>query len=135
MRNTAPEIKNLARQLIAFEAKHDAGASFASALTVCDKLRVPLSKLSGLAAFNALMSRSLTLAGANIPALGALRVREDGRLDGVEQFELATGPESAEAGVVLVAILLGLLSLFIGEPLTFHLVRDIWPDASLEKKP
>jgi hypothetical protein len=137
MRNTAPEIQDLARQLIAFEARSGGGhnSGLAPAIIVCDKLRVPLSKLSGLAAYTALLSRALTLAGTDVPALGALRVGDDGQLDGVEQFEQTAGPASTEAGFVLVAILLGLLALFIGEPLTLHLVRDIWPDASLEKKP
>ncbi len=35
--------------------------------------------------------------------------------------------ELFEGGVVLVAHLLGLLVAFIGEGLTLHLMREIWP--------
>ena len=36
-----------------------------------------------------------------------------------------------ESRIVLLAQLLGLLVAFIGETLTLHLVRDIWPKTTL----
>ena len=39
----------------------------------------------------------------------------------------------AEAAVAITAHLLGLLVTFIGEPLTLRLVREAWPDASLDE--
>ncbi len=38
-----------------------------------------------------------------------------------------------EAAVAITAHLLGLLVTFIGEPLTLRLVREAWPDASLDE--
>lgn len=40
--------------------------------------------------------------------------------------------EDADGGVSLVAQLLGLFVIFIGEALTLRLVRDVWPDAPFE---
>jgi hypothetical protein len=40
--------------------------------------------------------------------------------------------EIFEGCVVLLAQLLGLLAAFIGENLTLHLVREVWPKLSLK---
>ena len=36
--------------------------------------------------------------------------------------------QSSEAGVMVIAQLLGLLGVFIGEDLTLRLLVDVWPD-------
>jgi hypothetical protein len=67
------------------------------------------------------------MAKADVPALGPVRVLPDGSsggLEGVEQHQ------DSDAGLVVVAQLLGLLVTFIGEPLTLRLVGDAWPDAT-----
>jgi hypothetical protein len=99
---------------------------------VCEKLRLPLSKLVGVAGFRSLLSRALAIAKAEVPLLIAVQVRADGSLEGLD------GPghdqdagAGGQAGVVIVAQLLGLLVTFIGEPLTLRLVRDAWPNASM----
>ena len=38
-----------------------------------------------------------------------------------------------EGGIVLIARLLGLLLIFIGEALTLTLISDLWPDAALDE--
>ena len=40
--------------------------------------------------------------------------------------------EAGQAGMVLVTHLLELLVVFIGAPLTLRLVRDKWPEASMD---
>jgi hypothetical protein len=61
-------------------------------------------------------------------------VREDGSLEGLEGIAQSQEAGAAEeAGLVLVAHLLELLVTFIGEPLTLRLVRDKWPDASMDR--
>ncbi len=101
-------------------------------MRVCEKLRLPLSKLAGVAGFRSLLSRALALAKAEVPSLVAVHVGADGSLAGLD------GPghdqdagAGGRAGVVVVAQLLGLLVTFIGEPLTLRLVRDAWPNASV----
>lgn len=134
MSTAPPATRDLARRLIALEVARDEcpGAACGGAIRVCDRLRLSLSKLTGVAGFRSLMSRALALAKAEDPSLAAAQVRPDGsleRLDETGRDQVASA--SGEAGVAVVAHLLGLLATFIGEPLTLHLVRDAWPDASI----
>lgn len=130
MNTTTPAIQDLARRLAALEAARDEppGAGGSGAVRVCEKLRVPLAKLAGVAGFCSLLSRALALAKAEVPSLDAVRVGTGGSLEG---FDGIGRTEDAEAGVAVVSQLLGLLVTFIGEPLTLRLVRDAWPNTSV----
>jgi len=88
---------------------------------VCEKLRRPLSTLAGAAGFRSLLSRALTLAKQESPALGAWEVKSDGSLEGLNG-------EVAPSGAVLIAHLVGLMMTFIGESLTLRLLHDVWID-------
>ena len=130
MSTASPAIRDFARRLIALEAARDEPPA-GGAVRVCEMLRLPLARLAGEAGFRSLMSRALAMAKAEVPSLVAVQVRADGSLEGPDgaghnQDSGAVG----EAGVVIVAQLLGLLVTFIGEPLTLRLVRDTWPDVS-----
>lgn len=130
MNATTPAIQDLARRLIDLEAVSEeppvAGGD--AAVRACEKLRVPLAKLVGVTGFRSLQSRALALAKVEIPSLDAVQVRPDGSLEGWDRIGRT---QDAEAGAAVVAQLLELLVTFIGEPLTLHLVRDGWPDASV----
>ncbi len=131
MNTPEPAILNLALRLIALEeALHTSGDTVNTAVQVCDKLRQPLAKLTGVVGFRSLMSRALVLATKETPALDAVQVREDGSLDGVaihgNQQQAAL---DQAAGLSVATQLLTLLVAFIGEPLTLRLVCDVWPDA------
>jgi len=135
MNTATPAIQNLARRLIAFEtARNPSDGLVGEAVRACEKLRVTLAKLAGVAGFRSLMARAMALATAEVPWLDSVQVRADGSLEG---FDAAGRQQSAvpagEAGVVVVAQLLGLLATFIGEPLTRQLVRDAWPDAATDE--
>ena len=127
MNTTPPAIQDLARRLIALEAEREPSDGPAgAAVRACEKLRIPLTRLVGVAGFCSLLSRALAMAKAEAPSLDAARVRPDGSLEGLAGM----GPaQDAEAGAVVVAQLLGLLVTFIGEHLTLPLVREAWPDA------
>ena len=132
MRTTSPSIEKLARQLVAGEptgARYPDG-EWGQAVWACDKLRVPLSKFAGVAGFSALLSRALTLASRRAPALERLRVNADGSLSGFGEAQ--HNADAAEAGMVLVSELLGLMVALIGECPTLTLVREAFPDAPLE---
>ncbi len=136
MSTAHPSLQDLARRLLAVEAARakPSDAHVEEAVRVCEKLRVPLVKLAGLASFASLLSRALALARAEVLALGAVRVRADGSLEGLDEIERTQSSEASGKGaVVLVAQLLGLLVTFIGEPLTLRLVRDAWPGVSLDR--
>jgi hypothetical protein len=133
MNTATPAIRNLARRLIALEsARAPSDGLIDEAVQACDKLRVPLGKLAGVAGFRSLMARAMALATAEVPWLESVQVRADGSLEGFDAARLPQGAvPGGEAGVVVVAQLLGLLVTFIGEPLTLRFVRDAWPDASV----
>ena len=134
MSTAPPAIRDLARRLIALEAARgeSPGEPAGGAVRVCDRLRVSLARLAGVAGFRSLMSRALALAKAEVPSLAAAEVRADGSLEGLDDdgSDRDAGA-GGEGGVVVVAQLLGLLMTFVGEPLTLRLVRDAWPDAPI----
>lgn len=130
-----PETLDLARHLLAYEAvavKRSEPTEPAT-LRVYEKLRRHLSTLAGVAGFQSLASRALTLAKLDAPTLGAVQVTADGRLQGLAELEPKTNQDQADqGGVLFIAQLLGLLLTFIGEALTLRLVQDEWPDAAFE---
>jgi hypothetical protein len=132
MNVATPAIQSVARRLIALEAARDpSNEPDGEAVRVCEKLRAPLAKLTGVAGFRSLLARAKALATAEVPWLDSVQVGTDGSLEGFDaaRRQQVTGP-SDEGGAVVVAQLLGLLVTFIGEPLALRLVRDAWPDAS-----
>jgi hypothetical protein len=135
MNTVPPAIQNLARRVIALEAAREpSNGLVGEAARACEKLRVPLAKLAGVAGFRSLMARALALATAEVPWLDSVQVRADGSLEGFDAARRHPGAvPGGEAGVVVVAQLLGLLATFIGEPLTLLLVREAWPDAPVDE--
>lgn len=130
----SPEIKNLARCLVAFEAGRKTAPETGEddAERVIAELRFRLIKLAGVDGFCSLLNRALTLARAETPALESLQVSADGTLVARDSANATRLMENmGQGGVVLVAHLLELLVTFIGESLTLHLVRDAWPEASM----
>ena len=70
------------------------------------------------------------MAKAEAPSLAQLQVQPDSSVQGFEGIE----KKDAEAGIVVVTCLLSLLVTFIGKPLTISLVRDAWPEATLDEQ-
>jgi hypothetical protein len=131
MNMTTTAIQDLARRLITFEAAREPSDGLLGAAgRTCEKLRVPLAKLMGLAGFRSLLARALAMSKAEVPALAAVHLRPDGSLEGLDGIGRT---QDADVGFVVVSQLLGLLVTFIGEPLTLRLVRDAWPDAPVDE--
>ena len=127
--SATPKLKEFAGRLLAFEASsgNPGDAKNSNVFRVCEKLRGPLGKLTGVRGFRSLLSRALALAGGEVPWLRGIQIRADGSLE-------VAGPEReldrsviALGEAVLVAHLLGLLVTFIGPALTVGLLRDVWP--------
>ena len=80
----------------------------------------------GAAGFRALISRALALASAEITWLSELRVNADGSFEGLNELEAQANPEEiSNAGIVLLARLIGLLVTFIGDELTLQLLNNV----------
>jgi len=136
-----PEVSPAARTLARHVLLHEAGgraepAALAEAAARADaRLRGRLADLIGLVGYTTLVDRAVRLARAESPALerGAVDAGEtgaEGTLRGFHEFARASGdPAIAEAGLsALLAHVIGLLSLFIGEDLALRLVREAWPE-------
>jgi hypothetical protein len=140
----APKMRDLAHRLLAYEAVAGKTSELAESptLRVYEKLRQSLGEFAGVAGFQAFASRALTQAKSEAPGLWAVRVAPDGSLQGLGEFraqpgefepQLGSGNDQAgEGGVVLIARLLGLLRIFLGEALTLSLLRVTWPGAAFD---
>ena len=134
MSQTTSRMRDIAERLIVFEASGNKrpGIKRPAAFPVCARLRPHLATLMGNSGFHALLSRALARAAAEVPSLRAVQVKPNGSLASLDKPEVEAAPEEvANAGVVLVAQLLGLLVAFIGEKLMLQIVRDAWPTLAL----
>ena len=122
-------MRDLARRLLA-ASQTVSDPHVPEAVLVSDKLRTSLTRFAGADGFTSLLRRALALARAEVPSLQSIKVGADGRLEGFELLAADTGIDVAAA---ITAHLLGLLVTFIGEPLTLALVREAWPDISLDE--
>ena len=126
------QTRDLALQLLAHEgvAGNTSEPTEFAAFSVCERLRQPLITLAGVAGFRSLLSRALTLARAEAPSLSAVQLTADGSLKGLDELRPQIDTDQArEAGIILIAQLLGLLLRVVGEAMTLQLVTsEILPD-------
>ena len=131
MMKPSASIRKLARQLMAAEASRRREGDGPEAVLVLEKLREALTRLAGEEGFTALLRRSLALARADVPALGNATVSADGCIEGLEDTSTRKG-KAADAGTELTVHFLWLLVTFVGEPIAIRLVRDAWPDETID---
>jgi hypothetical protein len=149
---TPPEMRDLAQRLLTYEV--DVGKTSepveSTTLRVYEKLRQSLGEFAGTAAFHSLASRALAMARSEIPSLRAAQVSADGALRGLgqglgqglsefgPQFDIdkdrAAEHRAGDEGVAVIARLLGLLLIFLGEPITLRLLRNAWPGAAFDDR-
>jgi hypothetical protein len=141
---TPPTMRDLAHRLFAYEVvagKTSEPVEFAT-LRVYEKLRQSLSAFAGVAAFESLAFRALTQAKSEAPSLWAVQVAEGESLQGLGEFEpqidmdkdLSGEFPAGDGGIVLIARLLGLLLIFLGEALTLSLLRNAWPGEAFDDR-
>jgi hypothetical protein len=123
-----PMMLDWARSLFADESV--AGTTSEPAVfLVYEKLRQQLSAPVGVDGFQALASRALMLARSEAPGLSVVQVTTGGSLRGLGELESQTNPDQGgEAGVILIAHLLGLFLTFLGAATTRRLVQDVFPN-------
>jgi hypothetical protein len=127
-------MRELAQRLLAYEAAilncPEPGAPVV--IRVTEKLRASLTRVAGATGFRTLLTRALNLAtmrSAHMPGIDALQVTSNGSLEGLDV--LPAEGDAAEIGLLLIAQLLELLVVFIGEHLVLRLLSDVWPGLSL----
>jgi hypothetical protein len=109
------------------------GADAHEAVRVCDKLRISLTRFAGSDGFTSLLGRALALARADVPSLQTVKLKPDCSVEELGMLAVDATNGGPEAAVAIITHLLGLLETFIGKPLTLRLVREAWPDVSLDK--
>jgi hypothetical protein len=120
--------RDLARSLVASEAEASTAAleTEPASVRVYERLRRQLSAKVGVGGFQALASRALALAKSQSPRLSAVQVTATGGLRGFGEAESQTdAEEDGEAGIILIAQLLGLFLTFLGEATTLRLIEDL----------
>jgi len=109
---------------------------------VYEKLRQSLTAVAGVTSFQSLACRALVLAKSEDISLGVAQITADGSLQDFSEYEPQAGIDKAqtseyqanERGIILIARLLGLLHIFLGEVLTLRLLRNAWPDATFDDR-
>jgi hypothetical protein len=124
---------NLARWLLARELAdaHDPGALAAAAERVCHKLAVRLARLITPTGYEALVARALHFTRGQFGFLVAVQVGSGSGPCLVKLAETVQGVDPAEVYDGLAALLahiIELLTTFIGDDLTLHLLAEVWPD-------
>lgn len=133
MNQAAPEVRDLARFLLAIEKNQGKHGEVYEVQKVLEKLRLELSKLVGAAGFQALMSRALALVKPGTAWLKVVGVQENGSLEGFRETAMQQSAETvAEGSEALLTQLFELLVTFIGEAMTQRLVMDVWPELRLD---
>ena len=134
-----PGMRDLAHRLLAYEVGEGMSSEPVGSPTLCvyEKLRLCLGEFVGASGFQSLAIRALTLARSEAPSLSAARVTADGSLQGLGEigtpFDVDKN-QAGDGGAILIARLLGLLRLFLGEALTLSLLRTAWPGEVFEDR-
>lgn len=129
-----PALRDLARRLVESEAAGQPSAPVTAdgAERAVSKLREYLARLIGIGGFRALLARALQLTKAEVPSLRGVQAEPDGALSGLPEWVLGRDPAEARAALVAVlANVLWLLAVFIGDDLVERLVREVWPQVRL----
>ncbi len=135
-------VKGLVRRLLTLEAAESQAQDtvLGAAERICIKLHLHLSKRIGQDAFQTLLARALTLAAAEFPHLNTIRLESNGALVGLHRAAEArpqkapptlTQQDAVEGVVALIACLLELLFILIGEGLTVRLLHVVSPALTL----
>ena len=146
--SSPPKMRDLAHRLLDYEAGANKSAEpgKSATLRVYEKLRDGLSEFAGAAGFESIATRALALARTEAPSLNAVRVSADGELHGLGRDldeidhpvdidkDRADEPHADEGEIILIARILGLLLLFLGEAIVLSLVRVTWPGATLDDR-
>jgi hypothetical protein len=140
----SPETRDLAQRLLTYEANADKNSRpmESSTLRTYEKLRQSLTAITGVTSFQSLACRALVLAKSEALSLGAAQITADGSLQDFSEYEPQVGIDkdltneyqTCERGIILIAHLLDLLQIFLGEFLTLRLLRNAWPDATFDDR-
>jgi hypothetical protein len=120
--------RDLARSLVARESDSSTNSLLTepASARVYERLRRQLGAPVGADGFQSLATRALALARSESPRLSAVQVMANGGLRGLGEVGSQTDPDDdGEAGIILIAQLLGLFLTLLGEATTLRLIEDL----------
>jgi hypothetical protein len=129
---------NLARHLLAYEALAATTSTQTESATVriYEKLRQQLSAPVGVDGFEVLASRALRLSKSKSPKLSTVRLTANGTLRGLDEIERqADEDQNGEVGVILIAQLIELFVIFLGEAITLRLIEGVHLEFEVRPEP
>src|SRR5688572_11085593 len=104
MIGSTKKMRDFAQWLIAHERNKSSGAKSPALFGgVVEKLRRPLSELTGVSGFRSLLSRALALAGGEVRWLRAVHIKADGSLEYATDMARLDPKEFTQGEVVLLA--------------------------------
>jgi len=120
--------RDLARTLIARESDSSTTSlqTEPASVRVYERLRRQLGAPIGADGFQSLAARALALARSESPSLGTVQVMANGGLRGLGEIgSPSDSDDDGEAGIILIAQLLGLFLTLLGETTTLRLIEDL----------
>jgi hypothetical protein len=130
MVGSSRKAQDLAVQLLGFSREDSHGREYLDTAVndAFDRLRAQLSIRLGSAGYRALLVRAAALARTEHPWLATLQIDGEANLHGFAEAVRSQDMSLAvDAGVLLIACLVGLLQTFIGEELTRSILNDALP--------
>jgi hypothetical protein len=125
------KLADAARKLLATESGEVATQDVAMRATqACEQLAQPLSRLIGDLGIRTLLNRSLYLASASFPWLAGANVNRssDGTATAFRtRMESQSPEEAADAFVLVLSTVVGLLEKLIGAGLVTRVLHELWP--------
>jgi hypothetical protein len=122
-----PYAQELALRLMAFEACI-ARPPGTVGFRVFEKVCVPFAALGGRQGFLPFLLRALAAPQPRFPWLCALQVSSEGKVTGLDVVSLGiTEVEAAACELALIVSLVNILRSVLGDDITVHLLRTVWP--------
>jgi hypothetical protein len=90
----------------------------------------------GVDGFEVLASRALRLSKSKSPKLSTVQITPDGTLRGLDEIERqADEDQNGEVGVILIAQLIELFVIFLGEAITLRLIEGVHLEFEVRPEP
>jgi len=134
---TRQKTLDLARRLVTSDAEADPYhlPTEQATVRVYEKLRRQLGALVGVHGFQVLASRALALTKLESPRFATVQVMANGTLTGLSENESESeAEENGETVINLIAQLIGLFLVFLGEATTLRLIEDLRGQVDVQTK-
>jgi hypothetical protein len=130
LKSAPPGLRKLSRRLLEQQAGNPSHPQdlLAASEPVCQKLQEKLVTLIGSNGCRVLISRAWVLTRREFRELNSIETKGSCHFQRQGSMQGLDPDQTVEGQVVMLANLLWLLMIFIGEDLSMHLMYELWPD-------